>query len=630
MIASLLLSLGPQALKIGTRLGVEVSDRPSAFVDLARVTRPFQLLGSEKPAPVDKNGYPTAPFWTVFMDDRPAFAWAPPMDDPAAFQPEESGTYKLVLKGQADVTASHGSPAIVTNQRYDPVKNETTADVTLPKGAPNLLILDFGNARRSPGGPPGVSALHLYRPGYPTDGSVQFTKEFLRALKPFAYLRFMGWLDTNYNAGYYGDAGHHRIEWKDRTRATDAIQGQPGLREGTHGYAWETLIDLANQTHKDMWINIPVSATGADPAETGRYVYQLASLLKQRLDPKLRIYIEHSNEVWNFGFSQYIWNKLAAVDEVQKGGSVLNADGSKDQEQWARRRHAVRLYQISKIFERVFGPGSLNSRIRPVYAAWTIQPQWYSEVLDWMAAHFGAPKNYFFALAGTLYFNDQKAHAQESPAQVLEAMRADLESAGRYTASLRDVANKFGLNLAAYEAGPDSGGGDNHNIGSRIRANRLPEMGDLVVDAFSRFFQSGGDYATYFALSSGSSRYGCWGALEDLKELDTPKYRGILRLADRNVGKMPRASDADVRPSPKGLRVKLDRSKVTLTWDAEPGATSYTVWTTEGGNFVIVRSRLEKPTWSGPVSKGRHVYYVTAEFSAVSSQPTPQVAVDVP
>jgi len=32
------------------------------------------------------------------------------------------------------------------------------------------------------------------------------------------------------------------------------------------------------------------------------------------------------------GFGQYIWNKLAAIDEVQQGNSPLNNDGSTDQE----------------------------------------------------------------------------------------------------------------------------------------------------------------------------------------------------------------------------------------------------------------------------------------------------------
>jgi hypothetical protein len=42
---------------------------------------------------------------------------------------------------------------------------------------------------------------------------------------------------------------------------------------------------------------------------------------------------------------------------------------------WAHRRHARRVYEIAQTFEKVFGHGSLNTRVRPVYASWTINLQ---------------------------------------------------------------------------------------------------------------------------------------------------------------------------------------------------------------------------------------------------------------
>ena len=88
--------------------------------------------------------------------------------------------------------------------------------------------------------------------------------------------------------------------------------------------------------NKDIWINIPVSASGAKVTDTASYVYQLALLLKngnaftgnRGLKPNINIYIEHSNEVWNPFFSQYTWNKLAAQDEVIKAApfSTREAD----------------------------------------------------------------------------------------------------------------------------------------------------------------------------------------------------------------------------------------------------------------------------------------------------------------
>jgi len=515
-------------------LGVEVSDRPGFFADAAKTLRPF-ATDDGKPVPVDPNGWPKSDGLTVIFDDRPAMAWAPPEDDPAKLQPKESGTYTVRFKGKADVSAAGGSPIQLGTFKYDSTTNESTGSFLLPAGAPNLVILKFTNTRRAATstGADGITNLEVLRPGT-TKGQV-FTADFLKALKPFSYLRCMGWLGTNYQPGYYGDTGHHIFGWNDRSLPTDATQGMDGLRPGTVGVAWEYPILLANETHKDLWINVPVSASGSSPEDTTSYIYKLAELIKKSLAPGLHVYIEHSNEVWNFGFPQYIWNKLAAIDEVKAGNSPLNNDGSTDQEAWAHRRHAKRLYEIAKIFEKVFGAGSLGKTIRPVYASWTIFPDaFFSDVLAWMKKTYGDPKDYFYAMAGTGYFNAQKASQTASPQEVLQAMRADADAGVSITVQLKKIADTYGLKLACYEAGPDNGGGDPTNVGNRILANRLPEMGELVQHEFrDNLFGQGVDLASYFSLASAASRYGCWGATEDLSNLDTPKYKAIINLVGK-------------------------------------------------------------------------------------------------
>ena len=52
------------------------------------------------------------------------------------------------------------------------------------------------------------------------------------------------------------------------------------------------MIELCNETQKDMWINIPALATPA-------FVQSLAQLIDADLDPNLNVYIEYSNETWN-------------------------------------------------------------------------------------------------------------------------------------------------------------------------------------------------------------------------------------------------------------------------------------------------------------------------------------------
>lgn len=514
----------PYADKLGLELdGLGDGSRSKPFVDLAKTLRPWTPAAGQGAIATDPDGWPLADCQTVLFDIRPFGTWAPPIDDPDAFQPDWSGTYKLSFHGSAVLATNDPAAVKITRQTYDPAANTTTADLTVARGE-GLCTLRFSQTRRAPSAPPGggLTALRVIRPGYDAGTTQTFTNEFLRALRPFRVLRFMDWLDTNHNPGFFGDQGHHALEWAGRRLPGDAVQVNAG---GKYGVAWEYIVQLANQTGKDIWINVPVAATDD-------YVRQLALLLKKTLDPKIVIYVEHSNEVWNFGFPQYIYNKLAAVEEVGRGGSPLNNDGSKDQEVWTHRRHAERLHDIALIFSKVFGEGSLNTRVRPVYASWVINPgSHYRDVLAWAEKTWGPPKNYFYALAGAAYFNAQKAAPAASPEEVLAAMRRDSDNNLKYRTALQALAGQYGLKHMQYEVGPDTGGGNAVNVANRIRANRLPAMKDLILhDAVENWFSRGGDLYMYFAAPGGYSRHGCWGLSEDINDLATPKWQAIEEL----------------------------------------------------------------------------------------------------
>jgi hypothetical protein len=508
--------------KIGLELtGTGDGDRSKPFVDVAKTLRPFTLLGKGDAAPTDADGWPTADCQSVMFDIRPFPAWNPPIDDPDKFQPDWSGTYKLSLTGQATIGIGEGDNR-VASQRYDAATNTTTADVVVPSGS-GLLILTFAHTRRTAASPEGSGFTHLklIRPGYPLGTTQVFTAEFLRALKPFAALRYMDVLDTNHNPGYYGDAGHHALEWKDRHVPMDATQQEAG---GKYGLAWEYIVQLANETGKDAWINIPVAATDD-------YIKQLALFLKKGLKPNIRIYIEHSNEVWNFGFPQYIYNKLAAIEEVKQGNSPLNNDGSTDQEVWTHRRHAERLHAIAEIFREVFGAQAMMSRIRPIYASWLISPDpHFKDVLKWAAATYGPPKSYFYGIAAAAYYNAEKASGTASPEDILAVMQRSSDENAGYHKPLKAIADAYGLKYTQYEIGPDNGGGKTENVANRIRANRLPAMKKLVLHDAENWFAMGGDMYMYFAAPSGYSRYGCWGLSEDIRQLNPPKWQAIYEL----------------------------------------------------------------------------------------------------
>lgn len=532
-------------------LGVEVGARPPAFCDVVKESRPF-MDSSGRAVPTDPNGWPMNDGKLVVFDLRAAFTWAPPIDDPEKRIPAHlDGIWKLSFVGTATVTVADGSfSGTISNMKFNKMTNISTADIEYPKNEA-LMVLMFSNTSRTPRSAKhsGVTNVSIIAPYCDQENPTIFTLMFIKALQPFDHMRFMGLTGTNYKAGYYGDMGHHIIEWEQRSLPSDSTQSEwPELRSGKHGWAWEYVLLLANEVNKDIWVNIPISASGCLPypdtnceKNQSTYIYQLSQLFKsgneftqnQGLKANLRIYVEHSNEVWNFGFTQYIWNKLNAVDRVQHSKDIPIAFNTSDQELWARRNHAQRLIEIGRIFGQVFGQTSLGRRILPVFADWTNFPEHYDQSLNWANQFFGEPNKYFYAIAQTHYFSDNGAGPTASIPQILAAIKNSSEHGYVNTLAIGEIASLWHLKLAAYEAGPGAKVGDRNNLANRIEAQRNAGIKPIVVeDVLDNWFglPRPGDIYNYFSLAGAYSRYGCWGATDDLSDLTTPKYQAILEI----------------------------------------------------------------------------------------------------
>ena len=81
--------------------------------------------------------------------------------------------------------------------------------------------------------------------------------------------------------------GHWQTVQGDRPRRCSAARASPACRTRRSSR-------LANQTKKDLWINIPDRATM-------NYVTQLGSLLNSELTAPVKVYVEFSNELWDAG-----------------------------------------------------------------------------------------------------------------------------------------------------------------------------------------------------------------------------------------------------------------------------------------------------------------------------------------
>lgn len=114
--------------------------------------------------------------------------------------------------------------------------------------------------------------------------SQPFRQGFLDKCAPFNTLRFMDWPRTN---------GSNQVQWSARTRPGFYSQAESGV-------AWEYIIQVANELDKNIWVCIPHQADED-------YLVQMATLFRDQLEPGITVYIEYSNEVWNWIFPQAHW-----------------------------------------------------------------------------------------------------------------------------------------------------------------------------------------------------------------------------------------------------------------------------------------------------------------------------------
>lgn len=176
--------------------------------------------------------------------------------------------------------------------------------------------------------------MHLIMPGHEdTWRDEPWNPDFIRVVQSFKVLRFMNWMSTNYSVV--------------RTWSDGNTMNGPGWGEWGHGgVPVEFMIDLCEEVHADGWFNIPHLADDD-------YVRQFATRLRDQMDPGLRIYIEYSNETWNWDYDQY--HDLVQVAEA------AGIQGSDSEKVW--RYTAVRSVEIFGILEEVFGSAAMGTRV---------------------------------------------------------------------------------------------------------------------------------------------------------------------------------------------------------------------------------------------------------------------------
>ncbi len=490
--------------QIGVNIGLP--ERGGTYIDLVKENYRWNGYASGtslQPNEVDEKGWPTTDARYI-VDFRPVAEWTGNIDDPEIYRLDVSGVWNCSLTGEATVTSNM---ATILDLTYDPISNTTTFGFDVAPGSNGFFLIDFYNTRRTQNDTlsSGFTNFKMLRPGYIDDNAL-FTTPFLRVFDSirFSAVRYMVFTETNGSDPVFPE----ETEWSQRKLPDDASQ-VPLLTIGKRsGGCWEHVVDLSNRTQTDPWINIPVSAS-ID------YIEQLAVMFRDQLDTSLHLYVESSNEVWNTapGFEQTQYN----LDQATFLGIT-------EQE-----NHARRTAEIAQVFESVFGPGSLNDRVRVVLCSHRPMLKWWVEpMLQFVLDHFGEPSELLYAIGNQTYFSggvqagdDTTAILQKCHASIQDQIfDAGINEAGR----MQWISKAEDWNLpggyVSYEGGPDHGGGSTTNIANRILAERTLGMCDAMrYNLDDAFIQLGGNLAMQFTLTSGYNRYGCWGLTDDINDL---------------------------------------------------------------------------------------------------------------
>lgn len=508
-------------------------DGAFAFADAMKTARAWRNADWNGDVAIDEYGWPLADASTVVYTGT---------------GPQVNGTYKLIFNGQADVSLLWVG-GTVADKVYDSATNTTTADVTFAAvDERNSLGLVLRNTKRTATSAinTGFTNLRLYRPGYPTDGSVAYNTHFLNAIKKVHVVRMMDWTATNGNlVEHWAD----RMTPKHFSRIAQTYNGPGGLSvpdaNQALGISLEDQISLCNEANVDCWINIPSVADddfvrnmaltlryGSDG--TNPYTSAQANPVYPPLKPNLRIYVEYSNEIWNsaggfWGFHviEDIINSLADLMVTDHPVQIPGA-GHYDQV-W--RYPAFRIAQASDIFRTVYGDASMMNRVRPILMTQQGDGQaTLSTGLVWLE-RYGKRQNpertvdtYIYGAGGSGYYGPMVAEADRGNADVYF-------SSANYppTQNLRNFeldatwAAAYGVKRIAYEGGPSL---DEYFQAQANSINLDSRMQTAVIDTHNAWSASGGDLLVYYTLSGDWK----WEFTPDIFNLNTPKFRALDHL----------------------------------------------------------------------------------------------------
>ncbi len=482
----------------GTSFGINIwnstyYNTDDMYVDLFMHSTRWYNNSTTLPLTLTADGYPTSGSATALMD---TFGYP-------------TGVYQFSGKGAFTFNFRNGLiPG--TTQKMNGI---TTAAVQITARPPNFGSYDGSGIPQpellcdikatDPNDPP--QEFHLISPGYKPypNTNATFTKEYLQALSPFTCIRLVQWMGT-----------------MNSTVTTWASRPQPNFfGQNNAGCAYERFIELANTLNRDIWINIPLYAT--DDWAVG-----MANLLKTTLKPGLHVYIEYSNELWNYGGPAFYPDAHQIEVWDQTNPTLISPTNS-----W--RRHgeevAYQLMHFVQIMQPIMGSQArfiLAGQFGNIYSAGG---------LYWINKFYGPPSNYLYAIASATYWGGSGTDL-DSLFTSLSNNLSQMEPTIKQEVAL---AKQYNLKYCNYEGGQSLFAQSAAQFSLYQAAQQDPRMAALYTTYAQMLNRDGVDLCNFFSFIcewSGGSQF--FAAAPDIRETVTnPTVKYTVQAAIAKNGR---------------------------------------------------------------------------------------------
>lgn len=347
-----------------------------------------------------------------------------------------------------------------------------------------------------------------------------FRQDYIDGLSNFACIRYNGIL-----RGSQSDVEF----WADRSTDNYYSQGT------SKGVSLEHVIELSNIISVDAWITVPYKATD-------KYITQMATMIKSNLDPNLKVYIEYSNELWNWIFpsAHYVADGAPSAFDtyVSADLTAIESSGGNFPEQSAYM--AARTFRL---FADVFG-SEMSTRVVRVVASQHAWPDNTRRILKYLFETDGKGAD-AMAVGGYFYWNpaDHNIWVSMRPEDVTPEMV--LQSADKYYADhtgswitqTAAYTKQYGVDYIVYEGGQHMQPHQQKNWDYN-HAVWDAQIAQGIYDLYAKNFAAHAAvdcklFMAYAYVGERKNRYGSWGHLESLDQINKNSISNLLITAPK-------------------------------------------------------------------------------------------------